>query len=1476
MSLTFHETIITRNKRPSIFLGLGFIGQMMDWFEHLFRDRIEGELNGVVCNELGSLANTALDQLLIEFSSKIDTYLVSSSSAQDTVTSLENSFQIPAREDGTQLFLNFQDMGQYTGDWINTAIDRIDNLFGATDDFGGLAINSLIREYILDDKGFLQLNPSAFLPDGTSIMNSHDTLTETAMAMKSITLAGLDSFVGMDIFNAIGKYTLGNSLKLQYLWVQIEIEAEMKASSLSDAIIVAPNSPSVTETFTIDFTLTELDLEFSLLLGMNTKTLGSLQLGSLLDTRNILSCLLSTVEELSFSELKLRVTDIVKPKLDGFLDEGLDEIITNLANTMFDMYEAVLKLALPGFFNTFIRNMINEYAEETLVKFAGACPENNEISAERYVDWRDMFMSPAEASLAGGLGTAPYGNVISWVMDKVDSQLFATNDDGLLKLNDMLIRPLTKSQSGIEGLIHFNRTLAVLQKVNVDQDFWRAFAQNIRSQISDLRVAGIDTLREPFQFLKPRSSAAYLLENKLSLGVENQAIDVAVQLELVVGGPKSPFATDNVVDLHLGLPSIELLADLFVTVSESRFMQMPLRDVLNFNCWLSMIPQSALNIGAAIPVFDLLLVAILPTTSCVSCSNSALNDLNTIVDFLRVNSFVDTIKSRALVILSDLMQSDFTQGTIDGQLAKSASLCPHDPNFGLLTEETGTPFRATRDLVDSIIYTGIGLVQTIAILFAQKHTSVALPVPVDIKLIVPDSAHLIDLTDLSNVASWADAALAEGRRYLGAVVNTVSNVKVLGITSLLRSTVLDDNGLLTFSLADQGHGFDSSGVKLLVVNVSLVGLDSFQAFDVLNATTSNTFTNKIKLDTLGVILIMELSVGGSKEPELLTVSLMLKDIEINAGLAVAMDQVLLGSLQLGTLLRTSQIFFCILSTIHSAGLSEFVMQVGDISEFSISGFVSEETNKQIERITDSFFTDYKPMIIKALPVFTSTTIRSLLHNILQVLIDMDKGTQCPEPDNSLEGLLDFRDLLLSESKAAVLGGRGKSPYGNLFRTFYSILDKVMSALDENGMPEMNSLVSTLTERQLGVGGDIYFPGKLISQNLEISLNGLNAAIDISLVDLRVSKIDSLGAPVKLLQPIPGESSALNNSVSIGVGGNSLRTSFTLNINAKGDEVKVRNELELGISLKSMGMILEFLAEMQEYPFLHFPLKDVLVLDCWLATVVTPVLNKFGMRVDKADSSGIVVRELALAVAEASFDLNCVACSSPLLLDMASYLSSQQGVEDTTEVANNVFKYVSNLLEGSFVQSFLDKKLNEAGMKCPHSPTYMKEFNGLQFDDVDALTTRESSYGFLVAIIAIIACLIVFIIIFISSTKLLLKLRHERWLKTLNRSQLLDLEKMQNDEAEMIRDLDIRIGSLALSAEVPLFFRLIIPIAILGNVALFFFGHLSLGGSVNISGSFGGQIFDVEGFFEFSMAKSTIEMWNAGAKSLAMLIVIFSG
>ena len=53
------------------------------------------------------------------------------------------------------------------------------------------------------------------------------------------------------------------------------------------------------------------------------------------------------------------------------------------------------------------------------------------------------------------------------------------------------------------------------------------------------------------------------------------------------------------------------------------------------------------------------------------------------------------------------------------------------------------------------------------------------------------------------------------------------------------------------------------------------------------------------------------------------------------------------------------------------------------------------------------------------------------------------------------------------------------------------------------------------------------------------------------------------------------------------------------------------------------------------------------------------------------------------------------------------------------------------------------------------------------------------------------------------------------------------------------------------------------------------GHLSLGATVNIEAHLAEQEFSVKNFFEFSMLRSTLEIWDAGGKELAVMIFIFS-
>ena len=836
---------------------------------------------------------------------------------------------------------------------------------------------------------------------------------------------------------------------------------------------------------------------------------------------------------------------------------------------------------------------------------------------------------------------------------------------------------------------------------------------------------------------------------------------------------------------------------------------------------------------------------------------------------------MDEVKSRALTIASDLANSPWVGGLIDEQIAKASRACPHDSQFGLALPETSPPgFVATRDMVEGILYTGMTVVQIVAIIMAQRHSELKVPeAPLEIELVVPDDSNLVDLTNLSAIVGFADMALEEGRKYVGSAAENGE----LGINNLL-SSLLDEDGVLTIPLEEEATGFpgfEAGGVKLEIWEVQLVGIDSFTAFDVFQTVDSYTMKNKIALERLGCKVKMGLSVEDStgeqarmlqesgvdvNSLETITASLVFNDVELDVSLLMAMDRDLLGLMKLGSILNTGNIFYCLLSTVHDIGLSEFIMNAGDIQEFAIEGFVSNATDASIRGVTDSIFDEYKSTVLDALPAFTAVTVRPILHGILGTLLELGQSGACPDPDLSLDGLVDFRDLFLpAETARMMVGADGDSPYGDLLRMAYGFLDGMMSGSDDSGMSDMNKLVASLTESQSGKAGDIHFLGKLFGKDLDIDFNGLNAAISLAVSDVKVSNIDSLGSPIELLRPVSDRPNTLNNTASIGVGPEPLRVSFRLLIRGKGDEVEVDNDLVLGFSVNHMRMIgkpvglivwyvneshislfsAEVLLQIQEMSFLNFPLGDVLNLDCWLATVVTPVLNKYGLR-DSESETGIALRNLAMAVAQARLDIDCISCTSPLLLELADYFSSPQGVEDTTTVANDIFAYISRLLGGNFIQNRLDRVLSEAQMKCPHSPSYQQNFAGLQFQAMETVEEPESLYGFLVAIAVVVGMLLVVISVVVLVTRFVSRRRHDRWCKTLSRSQLMELAKIERGEAMKAKDLNNRVTSLVRSKEVPLIVRLLMPLVVLANIGLFLSGHLSLGGTVNISGSFAGQ------------------------------------
>ena len=324
-----------------------------------------------------------------------------------------------------------------------------------------------------------------------------------------------------------------------------------------------------------------------------------------------------------------------------------------------------------------------------------------------------------------------------------------------------------------------------------------------------------------------------------------------------------------------------------------------------------------------------------------------------------------------------------------------------------------------------------------------------------------------------------------------------------------------------------------------------------------------------------------------------------------------------------------------------------------------------------------------------------------------------------------------------------------------------------------------------------------------------------------------------------------------------------------------DEIELRNEVEVSLDLESTTVVLEALLKISEQSFVQFPLRDILNIDCWLATLPAPTLDASGLRIKgSAPSAGLT--NLLVSLSKMRLNVTCISCSSPEMEDLSRMLSSADATQDVTRVANNVLEYVTTLLGGEYAQVQIDRMLNEAPKRCPHREEYQERPIASVYQPFDRVQRGDDSITILMMIgiaAGVVVGVTVLVLLFV---KVVVRRRNKLWVKTLPSDVVMALHTVQSKERAKEAEMNRLTRSMFRSEAIPLYIRLLVPVTILGNIGFFMSGHLSLGATVNIEANLAGEQITVEQFFEFSMARSTVDIWNAGGRELAILILIFSG
>jgi hypothetical protein len=210
--------------------------------------------------------------------------------------------------------------------------------------------------------------------------------------------------------------------------------------------------------------------------------------------------------------------------------------------------------------------------------------------------------------------------------------------------------------------------------------------------------------------------------------------------------------------------------------------------------------------------------------------------------------------------------------------------------------------------------------------------------------------------------------------------------------------------------------------------------------------------------------------------------------------------------------------------------------------------------------------------------------------------------------------------------------------------------------------------------------------------------------------------------------------------------------------------------------------------------------------------------------------------------------------------------------------NSVVNYITNLLGGTFLQVQIDRMLAEAALQCPHSESYVTsdKYAKGEFEDYEYQKQPSDSISFLIAVIAVIASLLLISFTTLMVVKVLKRRRLNHWMKSLSIDEINVFLEKQLKEKDKENRLNAETSSMFASPSIPFVVRIATPLVVLANIGFFLSGHLSLGASVDIDVQWVGQDFRIKELFVFSMSQSILDMWDAGAKELAVLILLFSG
>ena len=462
------------------------------------------------------------------------------------------------------------------------------------------------------------------------------------------------------------------------------------------------------------------------------------------------------------------------------------------------------------------------------------------------------------------------------------------------------------------------------------------------------------------------------------------------------------------------------------------------------------------------------------------------------------------------------------------------------------------------------------------------------PLQSEIDLDTSSDVKLMDLRDELRTANrWLDKILTFVVDFTTQTVTDSQGNLDMNLNVFIRESFLQDGALVletNLELFRDHNRFVNATVALN--QVKIIGLDQIKTFEPFNKIGRYTVQNKLSWDVILVELDISLEIQASTREdsvfespntagtqEKIKITFGVQDVQMLFSILLAVDENKLGALRLGSLMFSDRIVDCLLSSVHDLHFSGLSLQIGDVQPPIMTGFVARGIDRVVSDLVDASFLIYESAMLKAAPGFFQTVARDFVNKKFAEYVKIDVSCFIPlEIGGSLDGFVDFRDLLLPPDEALAVGGMGTVPYGDLLYTFVSELKERFLSNDENGIPKINGIIANAFQRISPSTDSVVELGDLLDWNTTVTVAGFEGFVGIRILDASIGNLDSFGSPLELFEPVYEEANMLNNSISIGVGNKTVYFAAEIVVTAT-DYGKASNEYDEKMCPKTQPLTL---------------------------------------------------------------------------------------------------------------------------------------------------------------------------------------------------------------------------------------------------------------------------------------------------------------